>query len=698
MLVCAAGGLSSRASPLEIVMRQSLIRLSLFALVLSAGAPISAQTSQPAGVTAATPSASLPTIEQFLRIRVPQGATLGNDGTLYVRDFPEGVNQLYKITPVVGANGVKDYAAGQKSMVKLTTYADGVGGTSMSPDGKTLLITHAVGGNENFQIAAMDVATGAIRELTNDPKVQYGINQWLQDGSGFIYSGNQDSPNDFHLYLWDFKTGTPTRILGMEGSWSCGDITKDRSRALVSRFHSASHTQVFELDIASGKLTEITIAPEGSTANCDIVGYLPGESAVLLTSDAKDGMVRLYQKDLKTGAVTSPIPSLDKAELDGASFNEEKTLLVTLTNDDGYGTPRVFEVAGMTPLTMPEMPRGVAGGGGTFRGRTLVWSMNNAQTPGLAYETTWAADGKPDTRQLTFADTQGIDLKGFPLPDLIRYKSFDGVEVPAFVFFPPGYDKAAKKPIPFIANYHGGPEGQHRPTFSAQQQFFLSRGFGIIMPNVRGSSGYGRDFQMMDDYKKRWDSVKDGVAAAKWLVENGFSTPGRITTFGGSYGGFMAVACLVEDAQQADAEKRPLFFGAGVNIVGIVNLKTFLEKTSGYRRKLREAEYGPLSDPEFLLSVSSINKIDHIRVPMFIAHGFNDPRVPVEEATQLAIALKDKALATKRMNLMPQLLVFPDEGHGFAKLDNRLLFAKQVEAFMQRTIGKAPETKTAPEK
>jgi dipeptidyl aminopeptidase/acylaminoacyl peptidase len=477
-------------------------------------------------------------------------------------------------------------------------------------------------------------------------------------------------------------------------------MSKDRSRALVAEFSSASDSKVYELDVATGKLTEITIKPEGGTADCEVVGYLPGGERVLMTSDAKDGVKRLYTKDLKTGAVSTPIMELEKFEVDGAGFNDDRTLLVVVTNEDGYGTPHVYEVDGFKPLKMPAADRGVISGGGTFRGRTLVWTQNNAQTPGLAFETSWpeagAQAGAPVTRQLTFAEAQGVNLSSFPLPELVRYKSFDGTEIPAFVFLPPGYDKASKKAIPFICLYHGGPEGQHRPTFSAQQQFFLSRGMGIMLPNVRGSTGYGRAFHMMDDYKKRWDSVKDGVAAAKWLVDNGYATPGRITTFGGSYGGFMSVACLVEDSAAADAEKRRPYFGAGVDIVGIVNLKTFLEKTSGYRRKLREAEYGPLSDPDFLASVSSIHKLDQIRVPMFIAHGFNDPRVPVEEAMQLAIALKDKALKEKKPELIPQLVVFPDEGHGFAKLDNRLLYAKQVEAFLKRTI--AAPAAAAPEK
>jgi dipeptidyl aminopeptidase/acylaminoacyl peptidase len=203
----------------------------------------------------------------------------------------------------------------------------------------------------------------------------------------------------------------------------------------------------------------------------------------------------------------------------------------------------------------------------------------------------------------------------------------------------------------------------------------------MIQPNVRGSTGYGREFLMADDYKKRWDSVRDGVEAASWLVRNGHATPGRISTYGGSYGGYMSMACLVEDALrvQRGEQKAPLF-GAGVNIVGVVNLKTFLEKTAGYRRKLREMEYGPLSDPEFLASVSPMTQVDLIKVPVFIAHGFNDPRVPVEEAMQLAVALKDRGHS-------PQVFIAPDEGHGFAKLSNRLIFSQRMVEFLRKSIG-----------
>ena len=316
-----------------------------------------------------------------------------------------------------------------------------------------------------------------------------------------------------------------------------------------------------------------------------------------------------------------------------------------------------------------------------FGHRTLVWSMSNARTPGLAYASVYPKKGAPTLRQITWADDQGIDLSRFPLPEIVTYKAFDGLDIRAILYVPAGNAKGT--PIPFIMNYHGGPEGQSRPGFTATLQYYLSRGYGVMMPNVRGSTGYGRAFQMKDDYKKRWDSVRDGVDAAEWLVKNGYAEPGRIATYGGSYGGFMSVACIVEDQERVDrGERKERLFGACVDLVGVVNLKTFLEKTSGYRRKLREAEYGPLTDPEFLASVSSINRVEKIKVPVFIGHGFNDPRVPVQEAMQLATALKERGEN-------PRLFVAPDEGHGFAKLDNRVYFGERVASFLDETIGQA---------
>ncbi len=626
----------------------------------------------------------LPTIEQFLKIRTPGAPVVLPDGSLLMRDWPDGVNQLYRVTPKAAADG-PSYRPGEATITKLTDYPDGLAGFSVSPTGRHVVLEHAPGGNENTQLTLVDLsapAGAAPVEVLRDPKVQARVDAWMLDGSAFVYTANDESPNDFHVYRYDIASGRRTRLVGEEGSWGVRTMTRDGSRMLVQHDISASDVRCFELDVATGRMTDLTLRPADTTAACMAVGYMPGERSVLLLSDWRGGIGRLYVKDLKTGKVREPLPALGQYELDGAQLNDAGDLLAVEANEDGYGTLHLYALPDFAPLPLPPMERGVVGTG-AFRGRTLVWQDANAHTPGVSYATTWPARGSkaaPATRQLTYVDDQGVDLASFPLPELVHYPAFDGRSIPAFLYLPPGVAKGT--PIPFVIYYHGGPEGQNRPGFSATLQYVVARGFGLMMPNVRGSTGYGRAYQMLDDYRKRWDSVRDGVDAAEWLVRSGYAVPGRIATFGGSYGGFMSVACVVEDQERVNrGERKERLFGACVDIVGIVNMKGFLEKTSGYRRKLREAEYGPLADSTFLESVSSIRRVDDIRVPVFIAHGFNDPRVPVEEAMQLAIALKDRGRS-------PRVFIAPDEGHGFQKLDNRIYFNERAVNFLSDTIAR----------
>jgi dipeptidyl aminopeptidase/acylaminoacyl peptidase len=661
-------------------MRRTIALITGLALCL--GLPVSAG-------PASGDDKSAPTIQQFLKIRTPGAPVILPDGSLLLRDWPDGIYQLYRATPKAGGTAAS-YEPENLTRTKLTDYPDGLSGFSVSPDGRRVILLHARGGNENTQLTLLDLASGATSPILSNPRVQASVNEWLHDGSGFIYSANDESPNDFYIYRWDFAAGKATKLLGKEGAWGAADVTRDGSRVLVTQFISATDVRCHELEVATGKLRELTIRPPDGTASGSIVGYMPNERAVLMTSDMKGGMERLYLKDLRSGAVKEPIPALNRFELDGAGTNDMRQFLVVVTNEDGYGMTRVYGLPDFKPMPMPETEKGVTFPAG-FRGPTLVWTRSNARSAGNAFATTFGTPGKgaaaPATKQLTWTEDQGIDLASFPLPELVKYPAFDGIEIPAFIYYPPGYQKGT--PIPFVINYHGGPESQSRPSFSATTQYMLSRGYGVMFPNVRGSTGYGREFLMMDDYKKRWDSVKDGVDAAEWLVKSGIAPAGRIATWGGSYGGFMSVACIVEDQERVDrGERKERLFGAAVDLVGVVNLKSFLEKTSGYRRKLREVEYGPLTDPDFLASVSSIHKVDKMKVPFFIAHGFNDPRVPVEEAMQIAVALKDKGLNSR-------LFIAPDEGHGFAKLDNRIYFYERAMTFLEETIGKGAGAATA---
>ena len=327
-------------------------------------------------------------------------------------------------------------------------------------------------------------------------------------------------------------------------------------------------------------------------------------------------------------------------------------------------------------MKTPNLAKGLVGNI-RFRGPHMLYSLDNANTPGIIYQ--WDVT-KPDQPgvALTEADTQGIDVSKFRLPELVHYTSFDGTKIPAFMYLPSDYKKGTK--LPFIIQYHGGPESQFRPSFTRVFQYFVSQGYGVLAPNPRGSSGYGKAFLEADNYKNREKSVKDGIWAAKFLIEQGYAELKKIAAWGGSYGGFMTMAVITE---------APELYGAACNVVGVVNFETFLEQTKDYRRALREAEYGPLTDREFLKSISPIYKIDRITCPLMLAHGLNDPRVPVGEAMQIAVAMKKRGIDVEE-------LYFPDEGHGFAKEDNRLLYYQELAKFFDAQLKKTSTLQAAP--
>jgi dipeptidyl aminopeptidase/acylaminoacyl peptidase len=273
-----------------------------------------------------------------------------------------------------------------------------------------------------------------------------------------------------------------------------------------------------------------------------------------------------------------------------------------------------------------------------------------------------------ELKQLTFSIYAGIDRSIFTDPQLIRYKSFDGLEIPAFLYLPPNYEPGT--PIPFIISAHGGPEGQFQPDFIRNFQYMMLNGYGILAPNPRGSSGYGLEYLNMDNYKNRKKSLQDYKAGVDYLIENGYTEQGKIGIRGGSYGGYVVLGMITE---------YPDLFNAAVDVVGIANFKSFLENTKPYRRALRESEYGPLSDPEFLKSVSPIHKADLIKTPLLVIHGENDPRVPVGEARQILAAVAANGGIVDS-------LIFPDEGHGASKRVNVIAeYRKQVE-FLNRTL------------
>ena len=391
----------------------------------------------------------------------------------------------------------------------------------------------------------------------------------------------------------------------------------------------------------------VEIAPHDDEAYVGPPGWLPDGGSFLFATSAGRDTAAIARHDVAAGTweVVLESPWDLAALVDDAGAN-----LLVHENEDGYSRlelrdPATLELRHEVPLPGRGVVSDTVFSGD---GRLLAFHFSSSLEPGDI----WLHDTvSGETRRLTTSPSE-VPRSHLVEPELHRFESFDGESVPVYLYEPEdGY------PVPVVIWIHGGPESQLRPTWNALHQYFIARGFAVAAPNVRGSTGYGKRYEHLDDVEKRLDSVRDLAALHDWLETRRGIDASRAVLFGGSYGGYMVLAGLAFHAER---------WAAGVDIVGISSLVTFLENTSAYRRAYREREYGSLErDRELLESVSPISRIDEIRAPLFIIHGANDPRVPLSEAEQLHRELVERGVPS-------ELVVYEDEGHGLGKLKNRL--------------------------
>ncbi|MBK6909367.1 MAG: S9 family peptidase [bacterium] len=605
----------------------------------------------------------IPDIATFLQISNWSPAGNSWDGKdVYVMSSASGESQVYRITE----NGWP---------YQLTTFEDGIEGFDLARNGHVAIISASVGGDENSQLYLMDVKTGQILKLTNQPKVQFGSVVWQRDDSKIFYTSNEENGTDFFVYEMNITTGATKKIFdGVKGTNYIAELSDDGKQMIIGTYTSNVNNDLHHLDLTTGKWT--TFTKDKSDVIYGSITLLPDNKNIwLVCNDNPEGMSRLAKMTLGSPKVTFVSDGwLDpKWECEGVGFSRDYKYMAGSTNEDGWGRMKVREVATGKEVKLPKLD-GFLNVAGFVETGELILSFSSPTKAPDVYR--W----NPQTEQLTQLTQSmyaGIDPKLFRDPVLVRMPSFDGLEISGFLYLPASYEEG--KPVPFIVEAHGGPESQFRPGFIRNFQYMMLNGYGILALNPRGSSGYGREFLAMDNYKKRKDSLKDYKAATDWLIARGYTQQGMIAIRGGSYGGYVAMGMITE---------YPDLYNAAVNNVGIVNFQTFLENTAPYRRALREAEYGPLTDPEFLHEISPIHKADLIKTPLLIVHGANDPRVPVGEARQIAAKLAE-------LGTPCDTLIFANEGHGSANRENVIAeYRKQVEFFDQHLKGiRKPEAK-----
>jgi dipeptidyl aminopeptidase/acylaminoacyl peptidase len=540
-----------------------------------------------------------------------------------------------------------------------------------APTGDALAVQKDQGGNEFFQVYRLD---GGRLTLLSDGKSRNEINRWSKDGRLLAYSSTRRNGTDADLYVVDPRNPGSNRMVAQVqgGGWGIIDFAPGNARAVVANYKSVTNVDPYLLDVASGKLT-----PVGDHRKDIAYGgmqFAPDGRLWALADDGSD-VQRLGLLDPATGRFTARA-NAGRWDIDEFDISHDGRTIAYFTNEAGISRLYLMDATSGQSRRVDSLPVGVAGGLEFAPWGELGFTFSSARGPGDA----WSLD--PASGKLTRwtqSETGGVDFSRNPDPELVEVASFDGEKVSGFLYRPDPAKFPGRRPV--IVDIHGGPEGQERPGFQGRDNYLLNElGIAIFLPNVRGSTGFGKRFVSLDNGPfKRENSVQDIGAFLTRLKADPSLDAGRMAVTGGSYGGYM---CYASAIRYADT-----FKGALCN-VAISNFVTFLQNTQSYRRDLRRVEYGDERIPAQrakLEEISPLRRIGEIKAPMFIVQGANDPRVPKSEADQIVAALRQRGVDT-------WYLVGENEGHGFGKKENQDYLFWATLQFWQKTLLGAQQT------
>ena len=537
---------------------------------------------------------------------------------------------------------------------QLTFFDEPINGATYEPQtGKYFLFTKDVGGNEFDQIYRYDVADGRVTLLTDGGRSQNGGIEWSTRGDRIAYGSTRRNGADRDIYVMDpLDPKTDRLVLEVSGGgWSVLDWSPDDRQLLIGEYISVSESRGWLFDLSTGVKTLLT-EPGPEPVSYRNARFSKDGKGLYLTTDKDSEFQRLAYMDLATRQITALVDSIpwDAEDLD---LSPDGRTIAFTTNEAGISRVYLFDVVSRKPRQIDAVPTGDAYGLKWHpKGRDLAFSLLSAKSPSDVYSIDTQTG---ELSRWTESELGGLVATDFSEPRLVSWTSFDGREITGFLYEPPARF-SGKRPV--IIDIHGGPEGQSRPGFPGRYNYFLNEhGVALLLPNVRGSTGYGKTFVKLDNGVKREDSVKDIGALLDWIANQPNLDASRIMVMGGSYGGYMTLACATHYSDR---------ICCAIDIVGISNFNTFLKNTESYRRDLRRVEYGDERDPamqEFFERIAPLNNAGKIAKPLFVVQGGNDPRVPRSEAEQMVERVGKNGTPV-------WYLLAKDEGHGFRKKEN----------------------------
>lgn len=548
---------------------------------------------------------------------------------------------------------------------QVTAHADPVSGISWSPDGRSLAYAVSPGGGYSAQIHFVTPQGVHQRTVTAGGGENNFPGEFTADGR-YHFRSNRRDPASMDTWIVEPGSADSRLAVQLDGLGGISDLRG--SKALVTRFVTRGNSNLWLDDLVTGESTLLT--PHEGPASVDGRFSHDGLSVLLAHNLDRDTTVLARIELGQDGKPGVPQTIAERAglELDGFTLSKDRTRALLSWNVAGRSELELLELASGERRVLPAAPAEIVGGGDFAPdGRSLVVSVSGSATPADL----WRLDLEAGSwTRLTWSPHPGVELEAMVRPELRQYRAHDGLELSGWLYLPQDF----RAPGPVVLSFHGGPEGQERPGFRADYQAILASGIAVFAPNIRGSSGFGKHFMGLDNHEKRFDANRDIESSARFIVEAGIGAPGRLGIVGGSYGGYAVMVGVTEF---------PDTFAAGANLFGIVNFETFFSHSTPWMGAISVGEYGdPATQRDLLRALSPIHKLDRVKAAVLVLHGANDTNVPLIEAEQVAETLA-------RHDVDVTSVIFPDEGHGWRKTENRIRSTIEIVRFFERTLGRA---------
>lgn len=496
--------------------------------------------------------------------------------------------------------------------------------------------------------------------LTNSPQHLHLFGDSSPDGKWIAWSSNRRNSAFLDVYIQNLETLEIRRVFTQDGTFHVEKWFPDGKSLLIKKINAPLDYDLGTLSLETGEMDWLTIHQRGASYK-DVQFSKTGDLIYLLTNQDREftGLACIQ-------LATKQLIWLERGpwDFEDLTMNKDKNKLAFTMNEGGNSKGYLVNLEQSTLFTW-DTPMGVITNLRFSPGhQKLAYVLNGPTNP----SDIWELDLQTlKAERLTHVSRTPVLEEKLVEPELISYPSFDGRSIPAYYYKP--HSPAGKFPV--VVYIHGGPESQSRATYSPFLQYLLEQGYAVIAPNIRGSTGYGKTYTQLDNGRKRMDAVKDVIFLVENLKKTGDIDPKKVAIMGGSYGGFMVLMSI---------SHYPDLWAAAIDIVGMSSLRTFLQTTSPWRKKLREAEYGTIEkDGAFFDRIDPLNHTDQIKAPLMVLHGVNDPRVPIQESEQIVEKLK-------RRNHPVEFIRIEEEGHTMVKLNNKLNSYTNIAIFLKQHL------------